>query len=60
MKQLIHIHELTAQERMSIRGGSAVLPPELIALLQLADPEYIRQVLAEILSPYPPSQFPAN
>ena len=58
MKQLSHIRELTTQERVSIHGGSAILTPELIAYLQSVSREYINQLITELLSPYPPPQFP--
>jgi len=60
MKQINLIHELAVQECTSIRGGSITLPPATIELLQSLNPEYISQLIADIISLTPPPQFPTK
>ena len=61
MKHTTYMHTLTAQERVGIHGGTGfILLPETIAFLQSISPEYIQQLIKELLSPSPPSQFPQD
>ena len=59
MENIYQSQVLTAQERLSSYGGS-VIPLSIIELLQSLSPEYIHQLMMEVLSPMPPSQFPTN